>query len=380
MPLSNVSKRSYLPPPFVFSHLAVPPVRAVVAVPVKNEAERLGECLAALAKQGRCRDGSFGVLLLLNNCSDESAAVAERLRPALPYPLQISTVTLPEHLSNAGYARRLAMDSAAAWLGASSTEDGFFNDGFLLTTDADSRVARDWIDRHFGHFRDGVDAVAGLVRDEPGELRRLPAQLRRRRRLEERYAELLTELESILAPLPWDPWPRHSMASGASLGLRLSWYRRIGGLPLQPSGEDRALLDCLAASGARVRHCRKTLVTTSCRLVGRAKGGMAETMRERIKSPESPCDETLAPLWLAIRRFVLKAAERRSSVTSPGINQQFRIGSQRLRPADLHQEIRRAEHVLLSLRLRSRAAAPLANGPSLGHRDDIPDNAVSARA
>lgn len=370
-----------LPSPLLLNQFAVPPVRAVVAIPARDEAERLAACLVALAKQRRTATPSaqpFGVLLLLNNCSDQSAVLGARLRATLPYPLQISTVTLPGHLSNAGYARRLAMDAAAAWLSASTSEDGLFDECFLLTTDADSRVAPDWIDRHFRLFRAGVDAVAGLVRDDPTELRRLPAQLRQRGRLEERYADLLTELESVLNPLPWDPWPRHSMASGASIGLRLSWYYRIGGLPLLSTGEDRALLDCLAASGAQIRHCRKTVVTTSCRLVGRAHGGMAETMRERIETPDSPCDETLPPLWLAINRFLLKAAERGGeSLLPPGVFRQFSVGSQRLRPADLPREIWRAEQVLLSLRVDPSNAMLETTAASTRHRADIRAHATS---
>lgn len=354
--LPKLHQSPHLPPPNISSQFAVPPVRAVVAVPVKDEAERLEACLVALAKQRQRQTAApqahpFGVLLLLNNCSDQSAALAARLRPVLPYPLQISTVTLPGHLSNAGYARRLAMDAAAAWLSASTSEDGFFDECFLLTTDADSRVAPNWIDRHFRHFRDGVDAVAGFVRDDPAEHRRLPLKLRQRGHLEERYADRLTELETMLAPLPWDPWPRHSMASGASVGLRLSWYYRIGGLPLLPTGEDRALLDCLSASGARIRHCRKTVVTTSCRLIGRAHGGMAETMQERIKTPDSPCDEMLPPLWLAIRQFVLRASARRAESLPPNISQLLPMDRRRLRPVDLPREIRRADQILLSLRL-----------------------------
>jgi len=353
--------------------------RAVVAIPVKDEADRLEACLTALANQRHCQTNTgvpykFGVLLLLNNCSDDSAALAARLQPELPYPLQISNVTLRGPLSNAGYARRLAMDAAAAWLSASVSE---LFDGLLLTTDADSRVAADWVDRHFRLFRSGLDAVAGFVRDDPVEHHRLPRALRERGRLEERYGDLLTELESIVAPVPWDPWPRHSMASGASIGLRLSWYRRIGGLPLQASGEDRALLDRLATSGARIRHCLKTVVTTSCRLLGRAPGGMAEAMRERIEDPDSPCDETLRPLWPAIRRFMLLYAERRTGLLPALSGSQPLQRPQPLRPVDLPREIRRAEQLLLSLRLASSATDPTVAGTP-GHRADIRGDAASA--
>lgn len=356
----------------------VPRVRVVVAIPARNEAEHLTACLEAMAWQRSMRgtthkEGAFGVLLLLNNCSDGSALVAAKLRPHLPFPLLINEVTLPKNLSNAGYARRLAMDAAATWLSSSESDEGH-----LLTTDADSRVAFDWVARHQKLFDGGIDAVAGLVRDDARELHHLPLELRRRARLEARYAKLLAKLETLLDPRPWDPWPRHSMASGASLGVSLSWYRRIGGLPIRPIGEDRALIACLDAAGARIRHCRKVIVTTSCRLCGRAEGGMADTMRRRIESPDSVCDESLPPVWRAIRRFLSRAASRR--ILTSGIAAAA-ADYPRLRPSELQREIRRAEAILLALKLDpGPAVGSLAMRPVSGrrHQADIPASASIA--
>lgn len=61
--------------------------RCVVAIPVKNEAERLPTCLAALADQ-RDRLGRlvkrqiFGIVVFANNCTDDSGhlATADTLR------------------------------------------------------------------------------------------------------------------------------------------------------------------------------------------------------------------------------------------------------------------------------------------------------------
>src|ERR1700738_1867703 len=49
----------------------------IVAVPARNEAERIERCLAALANQRDLNgtpfpDGRVGVLVLLNNCTDQS--------------------------------------------------------------------------------------------------------------------------------------------------------------------------------------------------------------------------------------------------------------------------------------------------------------------
>ena len=64
-----------------------PMLRAVVVVPVKDEAVLLPRCLAALSRQ-RAADGrpvdprSFEIILLANNCSDASADIARRFAAA----------------------------------------------------------------------------------------------------------------------------------------------------------------------------------------------------------------------------------------------------------------------------------------------------------
>ena len=76
-------------------------------------------------------------------------------------------------------------------------------------------------------------------------------------------------------------------------------------------GEDRTLVSRLTAAGARVRHCLRTRVITSCRLEGRAAGGAADTMRQRIADPESFCDLVLEPALDAMRRYFWRGLLRR---------------------------------------------------------------------
>jgi hypothetical protein len=356
---------------------------AVVAIPARDEANRVAACLGALARQefpgGTKLDrNAIGVVLLLNNCRDGTARIARGLAPQLPFHLAIEECQLPPELSHAGAARGLAMDAAADWLLGSGLRDGY-----LLTTDADTCVAPDWIARQVAAFDRGADAVAGLVIDDPAEHRRLPSSLRQRGRLEARYGWLLTELEAMLDPDPCDPWPRHGMTAGASLGVRLCWYQKVGGVPLQPAGEDRALVQRLQGAGACVRHCVQTRVVTSCRLQGRAPGGMADTMRQRIAEPDAVCDATLEPVSSAVERYLWRAALRRqhrigrfgrsrswaSSLAIPARSierivslQNFEaawqaieaesghLRSRLLRPADLPAQIILAKQVLRTLR------------------------------
>jgi glycosyltransferase involved in cell wall biosynthesis len=282
----------------------------LVAIPVRNESERIGTCLAALAAQvdlDGCmlRTGTFGIVLLLNNCRDDTAgAVAAR-----PISVPIWTVArdLPPSHAHAGAARRLAMDAAVGWLMAGDRAAGA-----ILTTDADTRVAPDWIARHQTGFERGLDGMAGYVVADPIEHAALPRALRRRDRLEARYATLLSEIDAWFDPAPHDPWPRHQMAAGASLGVTLAAYAAIGGLPLRPVGEDRALVAALLARDARVRHDPAVRVTTSCRLVGRAVGGMADTLQRRLIDPNAFCDEALEPVLDALHRNFWRGTLRRS--------------------------------------------------------------------
>ncbi|HEV2673320.1 MAG TPA: glycosyltransferase [Aliidongia sp.] len=281
----------------------------VVTIPVRDEARRIGGCLDALAAQvdlsGRALPSdAFGVLLLLNNCRDGTADEIRRNTPRLPFALRVVARELPPSHAHAGAARRLAMDAAAGWLKAG---DGR---GAILTTDADTRVAPDWIARHQALFARSLDGVAGYVVGDEEESGSLPPDVRRRGRLESRYGRMLTELRARIDPEPHDPWPCHAMAAGASLAVTLAAYEAIGGLPLRRVGEDRALVAELLRRDARIRHCPEIRVTTSCRLIGRAAGGMADTLRQRVADPNAPCDETLEPVLDALHRNYWRAALR----------------------------------------------------------------------
>nr|WP_244965621.1 glycosyltransferase [Methylobacterium soli] len=279
-------------------------MRAVVAIPVRNEAERIAPCLLALEAQDVAPDEAYGVVLFLNNCQDGTGAVVAALRPRLSFPLRVIERSFAG--AQAGWARRAAMEAAAAWLDAEDAPDPA-----ILTTDADSRVPPDWIARNRAALRGGADAVAGRIALDAEEAARLPDALHARGRLEGRYEALLIELAARLDPEPHDPWPCHGTASGASLAVRLGAYRRAGGMPALPVGEDRAFVAGLSAIGARLRHCPDITVITSGRLDGRAPGGAADTMRLRCAEPAAPCDPRLEALPRALVRILWRRRLRR---------------------------------------------------------------------
>jgi hypothetical protein len=261
-----------------------------IAIPARNEADRIGGCLAAL--QGQVGAPPFQVVVLANNCTDDTAALAAGWADRMP-GLTVAACMLPPALAHAGEARRRAMALAA---------ERSAPDGVLLTTDADTVAPPGWVAANLAALR-GVDAVAGRAVIDPREAALIPRHLHELDAQECRYAALLDEIAALLAPEPHDPWPRHDEHSGASIAVRLQAYLAAGGIPRQASGEDRAFFAALRASGARIRHAPEVWVTVSGRLDGRAQGGMADTIRARIANPPIWLDDRLTPVSDWVRRL-----------------------------------------------------------------------------
>jgi glycosyl transferase family 2 len=325
----------------------------VVAIPVRNEFERIGSCLTALSEQTMVPDI---VVLLLNNCDDGTADVARRLIGSLPFPLDIDSVTLPPCHANAGHARRVAMQRAARHAGS---------DGTLLTTDADALVATDWVARNVAAISAGADGVCGRILVDPMEALAIPQNLHNDDARECELLDLLDEIAFTLDPDPHDPRPRHWQASGASLAVSAGSFRHVGGVPRVASGEDRALIDALVAVDARVRHDREIVVAVSARLDGRAPGGMADTIRRRVVSQDEYCDELVEPPADTFRRFDFRRRTRKAWQMPRAVDARIELAADlRLAPKRLNEilsgryfgaawaRIQRASPLLLRRRIR----------------------------
>lgn len=281
------------------------PVRAAIAIPAHNECERLPGCLAGIAGQrpGPVQWQDIVVLVLANNCTDGTAAVARALAPVLPFRLIVRDVMLPSESAHAGGARRLAMAQAAACV---------VEHGVLLTTDADAVPEPSWLGSNLDCFAAGADGVAGAIRIDPWEAGQLPPMLRQQIQAEQRYGLLLDRIACLVDPEALDPWPRHPWHSGASLALTRRAWLRIGGVPDLPAGEDRALVAALRRAGLRVRHAPEVRVVVSARLDGRAAAGMAETLLHRMLRIATTADPRLEPSAQALFRLRCRASFRRS--------------------------------------------------------------------
>jgi hypothetical protein len=276
------------------------PAFTAVAIPARDEAERIAPCLEALDAQiGAQLDA---IVLFVNNTTDGTADIARQVRLRPGTALQVIERHLPPDQATAGHARQMAMAAAAALAGPG---------GILLTTDADGQVDPDWLAANLAAIAAGADAVCGWVELHPIDWGLIPATLHEDDARECAYDALLDEIHARLDPDPADPMPRHTQNPGASIAVTAAAYARCGGVPAIPSGEDRALIAALRRVDARIRHAPEVHLTVSGRIEGRSQGGMADTIRRRLQQPDEFIDDRLEPATICARRATSRAALRR---------------------------------------------------------------------
>ena len=257
------------------AYLPDPQLRVSVVIPARNEAGNLEPALDALRNQRQHNGASvpmstYEVLLLLNNCTDHSVAVAQAYQQRYPdFPLRVAVVLLPPDKANVGTARRMLMDAAYGRLLQAGRPEGI-----IASTDADTIVDANWIDQIRAEIERGCEVVGGRILTYPdGRLVRLN-HLR-----DVTYRMLVAQLEACLDPQPADPWPRHFQHFGASLALTCAAYERVGGLPNVPHLEDEALYRALLRTDTPIRKSPRVRVTTSTRTLGRVEVGFSEQLR-----------------------------------------------------------------------------------------------------
>jgi GT2 family glycosyltransferase len=274
--------------------------KTVIAVPARNEATHLPACLEGLVRQQGAQFSD--IVVLVNNSSDDTADLARQFKSEPGTAVHVIEKKLPGHRANAGHARRLAMRLAAPLAGAH---------GILFTTDADSVADPDWLTGNLAAIAAGADAVAGWVELDLQDWSRIPISLHEDDARECAYDTVCDEIVALLDPDAADPWPRHTQNSGASIAVTAAAFRAAGGIPAVTSAEDRAFFAALRRSGARIRHAPECRVVVSGRTEGRAVGGMAETIKRRMTSPDEFLDPRLEPADDCARRAHLRSRLRR---------------------------------------------------------------------
>ncbi len=213
-----------------------------VVVPVHDEAELLPRCLAALRDAGDLAGVPVHVAVVLDSCTDRSAAVV-----AAAGMLGASLHVLEIQRTNVGAARAAGCALLLEQLGSA--------DVWLATTDADSAVGPGWLRAQLRYAGAGYDAVVGTVTIDDWSAYADEAQ------------------QAYARDYRWQWGHRH--VHGANLGVRAEAFLQVGGFASVGADEDVGLVAALVAARRPIAWADDVPVRTSGRRRGRAPGGMS---------------------------------------------------------------------------------------------------------
>ncbi|OLU27425.1 glycosyl transferase [Pseudomonas sp. PA15(2017)] len=211
-----------------------------VVIPAHNEEQSLDACLDALLQAAAhpALDQPVRILVVLDSCSDGSANLVAN------YPV----ASLALQARNVGQARA----AGVAW----QLERGA---GWIACSDADSRVAADWLVRQ----RElQADMVCGTV--EVAEWGELDSGVQRR------YLSAYQDRDG------------HRHIHGANLSFSAAAYHRAGGFQNIVVDEDVQLVAAFERIGAHIAWSSLPRVYTSARLDCRARGGFGDYLRSLL--------------------------------------------------------------------------------------------------
>ncbi|WP_460135894.1 glycosyltransferase family 2 protein [Pseudomonas sp. S1_E04] len=215
-----------------------------ILIPVHNEEALLADCLDAALVAAR-HPGLLGetvqILVVLDSCSDASAAIASA------YPVQSLEVQARNVGQVRGVGARHLLNSGARWISC---------------TDADSRVAPDWL---VAQLALGVDVVCGTVTVDT-------------------WSEDFDPSAQIRYDQNYQARDGHRHIHGANLGVSAGAYIRAGGFEPLPCHEDVQLVRDLERCGASIAWSHAPQVITSARLDPRARGGFGDYLKGLMQS------------------------------------------------------------------------------------------------
>ncbi|WP_410811532.1 glycosyltransferase [Micromonospora sp. 067-2] len=213
--------------------------RVVVVVPAHDEQAMLPGCLSALRAALHDQPVRTELIVVADQCRDGTAAIAAQAGATV---VELAARNVGSARA-AGFAHALRGGAEGLW---------------LATTDADSRVPRNWIDWHRRHALRGTDILVGTVTVADWTLR--PRQVRDR--YEKRYRSELHGSD-------------HTHVHGANLGCAASAYDDLGGFAPLTHGEDHDLVFRGRQAGLRIVADATCPVDTSARQHSRAPAGFA---------------------------------------------------------------------------------------------------------
>ena len=198
------------------------------------------------------RGAASKLMVVLDSCSDASEDIARELQYVLLRNESLVELCVVKcKAQNVGYARGLGCSELLSlWW---RTEPSKI---WLATTDADSRVPRNWLAAQVLQHEAGVEHWFGRVEVTDWSERHHETRLRWQ-----------TDYEQESRPI-----------HGASLGFNAAAYLAAGGFKSLKTGEDRALHRDLIDQGGRVHYDSATRVVTSARRRARAPNGFAHAL------------------------------------------------------------------------------------------------------
>lgn len=221
-----------------------------VVVPAHDEERLVGRCVETVRRSVDAAGvDEAWIVVVADACTDRTARVARRA-------LGPRGEVVPCAARSVGAARRLG---ARRVLRRLASRPG--SRLWLMNTDADTRVPRDWVATHLRLADAGSTAVAGIVEVDS-------------------FAEHGDRVaRAFAAAYAVGPDGRHPHVHGANLGVRADVYRAVGGWCGAALAEDHRLWARLRRHGARIASSAASRVLTSGRRIGRAPGGFADALR-----------------------------------------------------------------------------------------------------
>jgi glycosyltransferase involved in cell wall biosynthesis len=235
--------------------------RVVIAVPARNEQDRIGDCLASLDRAARRWGGPVTAVLGADCCTDRTASIARAFAPTA-----MTLRTIEGRWRRPSAARRAVVDLVCGQLDAEVLARVW-----IANTDADCTVPVDWIVRQVALADAGGDVVAGVVRLDPADT---PVHL----------------LAAFTAHYQRDGASSRGHVHGANIGLRASTYRAVGGWRASTAiGEEHHLVNAAMRCDATICWADDLAVRTSGRTTSRVRGGFA-TVLDRLHRDAAVAD------------------------------------------------------------------------------------------
>lgn len=317
-----------------------------VCIPMRNEQDQLQQTCRALELALTGFEADSAVIFVSNETTDRSVEMATEWAQSCAIGYVVADLSLDNSISTASHSRRLATD-IAAWLTPT---------GVLLTTDADTQVAADWVSQTQTALGQSDGLICGSVSIDPETEARLPKAVRECGTVEGEYSRALARL--------WRVWagPKAPQlivnAMGASLAMSSANYLAAGRMPTPAVAEDKALAAACRLAGIPVTESASVQVVTSGRMDARARGGMGDALRDRAQSRDPLCDEALIPVSVLKARadawFEAANAPDRDAAFELKLTSNPALTDKRMRLGEVRSELRKARQFMLSRGLGGR--------------------------